>query len=80
MSVSPDDPLRLPAHRLPPSFGGTGKDPVWGIGEFALGEDLAYRPDPADATHGFVEPARIMSFDEYQQALHATRESWRRLD
>lgn len=79
MSVSPDDPHNLPRHRLPPELGGTGKDPAWAIGEYELGDQLAYRPDPANPTHGFVEPAGIMLFDEYQRALHATQARWRRV-
>jgi hypothetical protein len=40
VSVSPDDPLNLPAFRRPPQFQGTGKDPVWVIDEAQLGPDL----------------------------------------
>jgi len=79
MSVSPDDPLNLPTHRLPPEFGGTGKDPVWAINEYNLGEKLSYRPDPDNPTHGFVEPAGVMSFDDYQQAIHETQDQWNRV-
>jgi hypothetical protein len=79
MSVAPHDPRNLPRHRLPPEFGGTGKDPVWSIRASDLGPDLQYRPDPSNPTgHGFVEPARPMSFDEYQHALAEMQPLWRR--
>jgi hypothetical protein len=77
MSVSPDDLLNLPRHRLPPRFGGTGKDPAWSILARDLGPDLKYRPDPTNlAGHGFIEPSRVMSFDEFQRALWETRAQW----
>jgi hypothetical protein len=78
MSVTPDDPVGLPDHRRPPECGGgTGRDPVFRILRSALGSDLTYRPDPANPTgHGFVEPAKSMSIDDYQGALAATRTRW----
>ena len=77
LSVAPDDPMNLPRMRRPREFGGTGKDPVWGMNTNDLGSDLVYRPDPADPSrHWFVEPVREMSYDEYQQALEATRAHW----
>ena len=79
LSVAPDDALRLPRFRRPREIGGTGKDPVFSIDLDFLGSDLVYRPDPADPeVHGFIEPARRMTFDEYQRALTATRAAWRR--
>lgn len=79
MSVAPDDPMNLPPHRRPEEFGGTGRDPVWRVGLADLGPDLAYRADPLNPTgHGFVEPARQMSADVYEGAVHETRASWRR--
>ena len=78
MSVSPDSPMNLPSHRRPANMGGTGKDPVWCIRACDLGPDLTYRPDPKHPSgHGFVEPARPMSFVDYQRALEGTRGSWR---
>jgi hypothetical protein len=80
MSVSPDDPTRLPWHRRPPEWGGTGKDPVYQIEAEALGRELVYRPDPDDPQgHGFVEPVRWMPFEEYQRALWETRREWTRV-
>src|SRR5687767_4379168 len=65
ISIAPDDPKHLPVHRRPPSLHGTGSDPVWWIEEGDLGPDLVYRPDPARAGHGFVEPAREMILQEF---------------
>lgn len=77
MSVSPDSPMNLPRHRRPPEWSGTGKDPVWAISSDALGSALEYYPDPDDSSHGFIEPARPMTFNEYQEQLRATRSAWR---
>ncbi len=78
LSVSPDDPLNLPAFRRPPEYQGVGKDPVWTITAAELGPDLSYRPDPASAGHGFIEPARPMTLGDYRRALTRTRSLWRR--
>src|SRR5438105_1332185 len=74
MSVAPT-PEDLPAGYRPRSLGGRSGRPVW---EFDLGNlpsDLAFRP--TSATHGVIEPARVMPVDEYQQALHSLRAFWR---
>jgi hypothetical protein len=79
LSVSPDDPLNLPPFRRPPEFQGTGRDPVWGIGDVDLGGDLCYRPDPANpAGHGFIEPVRPVTLAEYQEALTRLQGSWQK--
>lgn len=81
MSVAPDSPGNLPAHRRPPEHGGTGKDPIWEIAADDLGgEELVYREDPLmPGAHGFVEPASTTAFQAYETALLATRQSWRLL-
>lgn len=77
MSVTPESPDRLPFFRRPPGLGGTGKDPVWEIDSDQLGENLTYRPDDASpGTHGFVEPARRMRLDDFEDLLALTRDSW----
>jgi hypothetical protein len=77
MSVAPDSAANLPSHRRPPEHGGTGKDPVWEIGTADLGEALVYHEDPVQpGVHGFVEPSRRMTLEEYERALAATREAW----
>jgi hypothetical protein len=78
MSVSPIPPENLPAHRRPPEFGGTGKDPVFETETDALPFGLIYRPDSdKPETHGFIEPAYPMTFEGYQGLIHATRVLWR---
>ena len=79
LSVSTDDPMNLPYYRRPPVLRGTGQDPVWEIESNQLGPDLDYRPDPAGAGHGFIEPARGLTLDEYQQALSATKPMWKKV-
>lgn len=80
LSVSPDDPMGLPVHRRPVAFQGTGRDPVWSIEEKSLGSDLAFRSDPGNARHGFIEPARTMTLNEFQHALRQTESLWQRVD
>lgn len=78
MSVAPDWPGHLPEHRRPPSYGGTGKDPVWELHIADLGDQLAYREDPLmPRRHGFIEPRAPMLFVEFESALLATRRAWR---
>jgi hypothetical protein len=79
LSVSPDDPGKLPFYRRPAAFQGTGRDPVWVIESADLGSDLTYRPDPRNAGHGFIEPARPMTLDEYQRALQQTQSLWQKV-
>lgn len=80
VSVAPDSPGNLPTHRRPPKNGGTGKAPIWELSVASLGHELVYREDPLmRGVHGFVEPAVVMSFEEYESALAATRPTWRLL-
>jgi hypothetical protein len=76
LSVSPDDPLNLPYFRRPAGFQGTGKDPVWAIDSDRLGPDLCFRSDSGRPDHGFIEPIRTMTLDEYHSALFLTKKSW----
>jgi hypothetical protein len=82
LSVTQDDPMNLPVHRRPPAFQGQGRDPVWGIDEADLGPDLRYHPEakPKRPGHGFVEPARPMTLEAYQQALARTQSRWRKIE
>lgn len=81
MSVSPPPPENLIYFRRPPEYGGTGKDPLWQLETDELPPELRYRPDPENPEgHGLIEPARRMTFDEYKDALHATRRLWRPYD
>ena len=80
MSVAPDSPRNLPAHRRPPEHGGTGKDPIWELDVGDLGDELVYREDPLmPGVHGFVEPVLPTTFDAYDSAVLATRRAWRLL-
>jgi hypothetical protein len=80
MSVAPDSPGNLPAHRRPPEHGGTGKDPIWELDVADLGDELVYREDPLmPGVHGFLEPVLPTTFDAYQSAFSATRRAWRLL-
>jgi hypothetical protein len=77
MSVSPPPPENLPYYRRPPEFSGEGKDPLWELDTGELPEELSYRPDPDNPEgHGFIEPSRRMTFEEYQRAIHGTRGLW----
>jgi hypothetical protein len=91
MSVAPSWP-ELPHHLIPkrlrqlvPKASGTGNFTVWKMGDgpfvaSPVSPDLVLRPDPKDPDrHGFVEPARSMTLDEYLAALAATRDSWSRI-
>jgi len=42
----------------------------------AVTSELDLRPDPHKPAHGFVEPARTMSRDDYEQALADTQDRW----
>jgi hypothetical protein len=75
MSVAPDNPFYLQRHRRPASLGGIGLDPVWKIESDDLGRDLQSHQD--SATHGVIEPKRIMTLWEFQEALARTRDKWR---
>jgi hypothetical protein len=78
MSVAPDSPGNLPAHRRPAEHGGTGKDPIWELDVADLGDELRYREDPLmPGVHGFVEPVLPTTFDAYESAVLATRRAWR---
>jgi len=70
--VSPDDVLNLPGHRRPPRFHGTGKDPVFWIDDESLPDGLVYRDDPDLEGHGFIEPARLMRFEDCERLIRET--------
>ncbi len=74
MSVAPDDPMSLPIFRRPPSLAGTGKKPVWSISDAALTPSLSFRQD--SASHGLVEPASAMPWQNYLHALSETGPTW----
>lgn len=68
----------MPDLRLPHEYGGRGPDPVGELVRLELSDGLAYRPDAEGPDrHGFIEPARRMSFEEYERAIRGTRRLWR---
>lgn len=78
LSVTPDDPARLPPHLRPGRLGGRGKLPVFETSVNSLGSSLGYRADPGHPDrHGFIEPAYVMLLDELQLALAATAPAWK---
>ncbi|MBY0455911.1 MAG: hypothetical protein K2V38_01090 [Gemmataceae bacterium] len=50
---------------------------MWEIDTTDLGEALQFTRD--SSTHGVVEVKDEMPLDEYEQALAATRDKWRRV-
>lgn len=77
MSVAPDRPENLHPLRRPAAYGGSGKDPLWGLCLDDLGSDLVFRQD--SAKHGLIEPAHNMPELDYQQRLADTKPFWTRL-
>jgi hypothetical protein len=67
LSTSPDPNSRKPRRA----------EAVFEIETDDLGLDLA--PDEDHPGHVLLEPARMMTLGEYQQALADTRDLWRRL-
>src|SRR5262245_23402592 len=64
----------LPAHRRPPTHGGTGQDPVWWCDTRNLPRFL--RPRRTRRGHALIEPRYAMELGDYEDALAATRDSW----
>jgi hypothetical protein len=77
MSVTVDDPYKLPRHRLPVRMGGEGRDPVFHLDLDQLPPTLEVRRDPRAAYHAFVEPALRCAFADYQSDIQSTRAQWR---
>ncbi len=77
--MSPPPPEHLPRFRRPPEHGGTAKKiKLHELDTDGLPDELRARLDPEDPRrHAFIEPAREMSFEEYEQALEETRDLWR---
>jgi len=76
MSVTPTSASLLPSWVA--SELRTGRLTVFTIRPRDLGPDLNFRRDPDNPeAHGFVEPIRPRTFDDYQRAVWNTRERWR---
>lgn len=77
MSVAPLPAENLPKHRRPNEFGGTGRDPIFGIETVHLGSfNLKYVQDPMNLGHGFIAPLEEMSYTQYVQNVYDTRDLW----
>lgn len=77
MSVSPLPVSNLPKHRRPAEFGGTGKDDIFKLDTIHLATyDLKFIYDLHNPKHGFIAPFKGMTYNDYQIALHATKQHW----
>lgn len=81
MSVAPDDPWYLPAHRRPRRLGrgstGHDEDFVFSIDETSVEtRGLAIRVDAPDRSHALVEPSVAEPLGDYEARLAATRPAW----
>lgn len=56
-----------------------GKAAVFELETEDLPDHLAFREDPYDKTHVFIEPAHPMKFEAYKQAVQETSALWRRV-
>ncbi len=92
MSVAPDW-KDLPSFLIPkrlidlyPDARGSNQLVLWTMGDGAFqtgafANDLDFRQDPNDSNvHGLVEPAREMKIAEFQAALAATQDQWRKVE
>ena len=78
MSVTLDDPTRMPRPRRPRSLGGEGRDPLFQMRSDLLRRALRLHVDELHprTAHACVTPAERWRFDEYQGAHHGTRPRW----
>ncbi|MGC1549090.1 MAG: hypothetical protein WA777_11230 [Rhodanobacter sp.] len=75
MSVTADDPKKLPGHRRPLWLGGRSKrGQLFVIERRYVPNSLSLRKD--DEYHHLVEPMREMAFEEYVDELVSTRPHW----
>ena len=75
MSITADDPMKLPPHRRPASDDGTGRDPIFEIQGDFFGGSLSLRQDGPPG-HCLVEPLSFCLCEDYQAAIHTTRPFW----
>ena len=75
MSITADDPMKLPPHRRPASYDGTGRDLVFEINGDSFGGSLSLRQDDPPG-HCLVEPLSFCLFEDYQVAIYATHPFW----
>jgi hypothetical protein len=81
MSATIPPVANMPPHRRPPKHGGDESARRYEVYELEtddLPADLRLRLDPrGPERHAYIEPAREVGFEAYQQALHSTRTLWR---
>lgn len=77
VSVSPEGEGHLP--RAAKTVLAHGKGVVFELETDEIPDHLAYREDPYNKSHGFIEPARPMKFEAYQRAVQETSALWRRV-
>ncbi len=88
MSVAPDDPLYLPAHRKPKAFGGSSPHPLWMTLSGALPDELCYQPDEpksegpyeGSVIHGTIQPVNAVLPDQLQDCLRGTQDVWEEVE
>lgn len=81
MSVTVNDFMKLPDHKLPRMCGGEGRDPVFKTEAEGLPETLLITLDDRPSSyHGLVEPSQRCLFSVYQEELHQTRPKWRKIE
>lgn len=68
----------LPAFRRPPTFGGTGKDPLWQIDDSKIAGDLEAIQD--SPTHVSILPNATMLLEKYEAALASTQNDWEKVE
>ncbi|GAX42428.1 hypothetical protein NIES4075_34290 [Tolypothrix sp. NIES-4075] len=67
----------LPMFRKSPTFGGTGKDPLWQIDDSKITGALEAIQD--SATHVSILPITTMLLNKYEAALANTQNDWEKV-
>lgn len=67
----------LPPFRKPPTFGGTGKDPLWQIDDSKIVGDIEAIQD--SPTHVSILPSATMLLEKYETALVQTQSEWEKV-
>lgn len=76
VSVTPVRVEDLPEFLTPAE---SKNEKVFELDEDHLPSGLSFRPDPDDATHGFLAPATSMTAAAYRELVNSTLDAWRRL-
>lgn len=78
LSVTPNDPYKIPVTLRPKSYkGGSPNRYIFEIPTNKIGTNLAYVPDPKNPLdHGFLAPSEEMLASDYRDAIIGTRPDW----